>query len=92
MSRARLAMTAGVLLLIASCLLPCLPFLDLSGISMPYQDPTPEMLEKQAADITAAEHRLAVHAAIAGALAVIGLAAFIYAWKHRQTRKADHGI
>ena len=50
------------------------------------------MLEKQAADITAAEHRLAVHAAIAGALAVIGLAAFIYAWKHRQTRKADHGI
>ncbi|MFJ8582061.1 hypothetical protein [Micromonospora sp. NPDC093277] len=90
MSRARLALTAGVLLLVASCMLPCLPFLDLSGVSMPYQDPTPEMLEKQAADVAAAEHRLTVHTAIAGALALIGLAAFSYAWKHRRSRKTDH--
>ncbi len=92
MSRGRLALTAGVLLLVASCMLPCLPFLELSGISMPYQDPTPEMLEKQATDIAAAEHRLAVHAAISGALALIGLAAFFYAWKYRRSRKADHEV
>ena len=91
MSRARLALTAGVLLLVASCMLPCLPFLDLSGISMPYQDPTPEMLEKQAADIAAAERRLAVYAAVAGALAVIGLAAVVYAFTHRRSRKAGQG-
>ncbi len=92
MPRARLALTAGVLLLIASCLLPCLPLLDLSGVSMPYQDPTPGMIEKQTADIAAAEHRLALHAAIAGALALLGLAAFFYAWKHRRSLKADRGI
>ncbi|EWM66789.1 MULTISPECIES: hypothetical protein [unclassified Micromonospora] len=92
MSRARLALTAGVLLLVASCMLPCLPFLDLSGISMPYQDPTPEMLEKQAIDIAAAERKLALYAATAGALAVVGLAAVIYAFRHRRSRRADHGI
>ncbi|MEU8331992.1 hypothetical protein [Micromonospora sp. NPDC048839] len=41
---------------------------------------------------SALQGRFAVHAAIAGALAVLGLAALIYSWKHRRPGKADHGI
>jgi hypothetical protein len=89
MPRVRLAVTAAVLLLVVSCLVPCAPFADYAATSLPYQDPTPEMLKKQAAEIAAAEHRLAIHAAIAGVLAVLGLAALIYAWKNRRPRKAD---
>lgn len=89
MSRARLALAAGLLLLVAACLLPCLPLLDMSGSSIPYQDPTPEMLEEQAADVAAAERRLAAYAAIAGVLAVLALAAFVYAWKHRRHTGTD---
>ncbi|WP_433345876.1 hypothetical protein [Micromonospora sp. CA-111912] len=91
MSRARLAVAAGILLLVASCGLPCLPFLDLSAVSLPYQDPTPGMVEEQAEEIAAAEHRLAVYAVVAAVLAILGLAALIYAGKHRRPRKADHG-
>jgi hypothetical protein len=90
MSRTRLALTAGVILFVASCVLSSLAFLDLAETSMPYQDPTPEMLEKQAADIAAAERMFTVSTAIAGALALIGLAAFFYSRKHRQTRMTDH--
>lgn len=89
MPRVRLAVAAGVLLIVASCLVPCAPFADYAADSLPYQDPTLEMLKKQAEQIAAAEHRLAVHAAIAGVLAVLGLAALIYAWRNRRPRKAD---
>ncbi|MFI0791997.1 hypothetical protein ACH4OY_04730 [Micromonospora rubida] len=89
MSRSRLAVAAGIFLLVASCGLPCLPFLDLSAVSLPYQDPTPGMLEEQAEEIAAAEHRLAVYAVVAGVLAILGLAALIYAWKHRRSRMRD---
>jgi hypothetical protein len=71
MARSRLALSAGILLLIASCLLPCLPLMDMAGNSMPYQDPKPEMVTKQAADISAAQHRLVVAAAIGGVIAII---------------------
>ncbi|MFC0532803.1 hypothetical protein, partial [Phytohabitans kaempferiae] len=64
---------------------------ELAQTSMPYQDPTPEMLEKQAADIAAAERIFTVSTAIAGALALIGLAAFFYSRMHRQTRTTHHG-
>jgi hypothetical protein len=91
MTRVRLAVTVGVLLVLGSCVLACVPFLDLSADSLPYQDPTPEMVKKQAADIAAAEHKLAVHVWIAAALAVVGLAALIYAWCRRKPRGADLG-
>ncbi|GAA4437707.1 hypothetical protein [Phytohabitans houttuyneae] len=91
MSRSRLALNAVAILFVASCALSSLAFLDLAQTSMPYQDPTPEMLEKQAADIAAAERLFTVSTAIAGALALIGLAAFFHFRKHRQTRTTDHG-
>ncbi|WP_165949688.1 hypothetical protein [Micromonospora sp. KC207] len=53
-------------------------------MSLPYQDPTPEMLEKQAADLAAAERRLAMCAAVADALALVGVAALAYAWRRRR--------
>lgn len=86
MSRARLALTAGILLLVTSCLLPCVPLAEVSGGSMPYQDAPPELLTKQAAEVAAAEHRLVVAAAVAGALFVVALLAFWYAWRHRRPR------
>ena len=73
-----------MLLLIASCVLPCIPFLDVAGTSMPYQDPTPGMLTKQTAETAAAEHRLAVAAAIGVALALGGVTALIYAYRSRK--------
>jgi hypothetical protein len=86
MSRARLALAAGVLLLVAACLLPCFSFVLDAGSALPYQDPTPEMLAKQAAENAAAERRLAVFAVIGGILAVLGLIALVYAWRHRRSR------
>lgn len=83
MSRVRLALAAGFFLLVAACLLPCFSFLGMSGSSLPYQDPTPEMLEQQATDVAAAEQRFVMYAAVAGVLAVLAVVAFIYAWKHR---------
>jgi len=51
---------------------------------MPYQDPTPGMLTKQTAETAAAEHRLAVAAAIGVALALGGVTALIYAYRSRK--------
>ncbi len=86
MSRSRVALSVGVLLLLASCLLPCLPLLQVAGTSLPYQDPTPEMLQQHAANVAAAERRLAVCAAVAAALALLGLAALVlaYVWRRRR--------
>ncbi|SCE83287.1 hypothetical protein GA0070607_2119 [Micromonospora coriariae] len=82
MSRARLLTVVGVLLMLASCLLPCLTIVN--GMTLPDQDPTPEAIQQQNADALAFEQRFEVVAWIAAALAILGLAAFIYAWKHRR--------
>ncbi|MBB5829333.1 hypothetical protein [Micromonospora carbonacea] len=86
MSRARLALSVGILLLLAACLLPCLPLFQVAGMSLPYQDPTPELLRQHAANVAAAERRLAVCVAVAGALALLGLVALAlaYAWRRRR--------
>jgi hypothetical protein len=83
-SRLRIAYVAGTLLLVAACALPCASFAELSGASIPYQDPTPEMVQKQAAETAALEHQLVMRAWIGGALASAGLVALIYARRHRR--------
>ncbi|MFG2059355.1 hypothetical protein ACGFI9_35625 [Micromonospora sp. NPDC048930] len=82
MSRARLLTVVGVLLMLTSCLLPCLTVWN--DITLPDQDPTSAAIQQENADYVAAEQRFAVAAWIAAALAILGLAAFIYAWKHRR--------
>ncbi|MEV6816461.1 hypothetical protein [Micromonospora sp. NPDC051296] len=72
----------GVLLMLASCLLPCLTFWN--GITLPDQDPTPEAIQQENAEALAFEQRFQIAASIAGALAILGLAAFIYARKHHR--------
>jgi hypothetical protein len=89
MSRARLSAAAGALLLIAAILLPCGPASDYLGNAMPYQDPTEEMLQQQAAQATAIEHQLAIRGSVAAALAILGLAALIYAGRQRRSRQTD---
>ncbi|WP_346117054.1 hypothetical protein [Micromonospora coerulea] len=82
MSRARLLTVVGVLLMLTSCLLPCLTAWN--DITLPDQDPTPDVIQQQNAEHLAAEQRFEMAAWIAAALAILGLAALIYAWKHRQ--------
>lgn len=65
--------------MLAACLLPCLTFWN--GITLPDQDPTPEAIQQENADALAFEQRFQFAAWIAGALATLGLAAFIYARK-----------
>ena len=89
MSRTRLLTVVGVLLMLASCLLPCLTVWN--GITLPDQDPTPEAIQQQNAEAPAFEQRFKLVALIAVALAILGLAAFIYAWKHRQRSAPVHG-
>jgi hypothetical protein len=85
--RARLALVGGVLLLVAACVLPCGPFLDEGAASIPYQDPTPEMLQKQDAEIAAAREALAIRLWITAAVALVGLAATAYGlWQWRRRR------
>lgn len=79
MSRARMLTVLGVILMLAACLLPCLTFWN--GITLPDQDPTPEAIQQENADALAFEQRFQFAAWIAGALATLGLAAFIYARK-----------
>jgi hypothetical protein len=90
MPRAPLARYAGIALFVVAILLPCVPFMDVGGYSMPYQDPTPDMLKQQAADVAAAEHRLAVAITISGVLGVCGLIALIYARRQDRSRKASN--
>ncbi|MGR6320331.1 hypothetical protein Q2K19_24210 [Micromonospora soli] len=82
MSRTRLLTVVGVLLMLTSCLLPCLTFWN--GITLPDQDPTPEAIQQENAEALAFEQSFENSMWIAAALAILGLAAFIYAWKHRR--------
>jgi hypothetical protein len=83
-SRARLAFVVGIVLLVTACLTPCATFSELAGTSLPYQDPTAEMLQRQAAEVAALERRLGTLAWIAGGLAIAGLVLLIYARCNRQ--------
>ncbi|MFC0004451.1 hypothetical protein [Micromonospora siamensis] len=83
MSRARLATIVGILLLVAACLLPCVPFGDWAGGSLPPQDAPPDVLERQAAEIAAARHRLVLALAGAGVLAALGVAALVHGRRRR---------
>ncbi|WP_405114421.1 hypothetical protein OG559_09595 [Micromonospora sp. NBC_01405] len=82
MSRARLLAVVGALLMVASCLLPCLT--SFTGITLPDQDPTPEAIEQQNAEELAFEQRFELVALIAAGLAILGLALLVYAWIHRR--------
>ncbi|MEV0157170.1 hypothetical protein AB0H57_26055 [Micromonospora sp. NPDC050686] len=84
MSRPHPALIAGVLLLIAACVLPGIPFADLAGKSLPYQDAPPHLVEQHAAEVAATEHRLLVAAAIAVVLAVLGVTALVHGWRQRR--------
>jgi hypothetical protein len=84
MSRARIACGVGAVLLPTAFALPCLTFADLAGNAVPYQDPTAQMLAKQAADDAALYAQLVTRLWIGGVLAVIGVAALVYAWRHRR--------
>ncbi len=89
MSRARWTAAAGTLLLVAACVLPCGPLADYIGNSMPYPEPTAKLLQQQAAQAAAIERQLVIRASIAAVLAILGLAALIYARRRNRSRKTD---
>ncbi|MEO3746083.1 hypothetical protein [Plantactinospora sp. B5E13] len=85
MLRTRLALAAGALLVVGACVLPCGPLADEMGASFPYQDPTPEMLLRQAAEIAEARRVLVTRLWIAAGVAVVGLALLLYGiWRWRR--------
>lgn len=70
--RYRLALTIGGILIAAAWVIPCHLFARLSGASLPYQDPTPQMLAAQAAQVDAVEHELTLWGPVAMAVALLG--------------------
>ncbi|MFI6757973.1 hypothetical protein ACIBF5_02335 [Micromonospora sp. NPDC050417] len=92
MFRARVALILGVVFLLAACVLPCGPLNDELGASFPYQDPTPEMLQKQAVEIAQARQALAARLRITAVVAFVGLVATGYGlWRWSRTRRAGGG-
>jgi hypothetical protein len=85
-TRAWTALAAGLVLLATAFVVPCLTFADWAANGLPYQDPTTEMLQKQAADDAALRSQLVTRLWIGGGLAALGVAALIYAWRHRRGR------
>jgi hypothetical protein len=80
---------SGLVLLAAAVVLPCGPLGDYAGASMPYQDPTPEMLHKQAAEVAALGHDLAVRLQVSALIGLVALAALGYGlWSWRGTRRS----
>jgi LPXTG-motif cell wall-anchored protein len=89
MVRTRLVVIGGMLFLVTACLLTCGPFAEWSGASMPYQDPTPEMLQQQTTEVEALRHTLLVRSAMSLVLGLAGLGAFGYLlWRRRRERGA----
>lgn len=78
MTRARLSLITGIVLLSVACLLPCGVLAEWSGASLPYQDPTPDMLENQAAEVAILEKKLIVYVVVSGTLALLGICASAY--------------
>jgi hypothetical protein len=80
-------------LLIAAIFLPLGPASDYLGNAMPYQDPTEEMLQQQAARATALEHQLAIRGGIAAVLAILGSVALVYFGRQRhRSRPGGEGV
>jgi hypothetical protein len=75
----RVAFPVGVLLLVGAFVLPCLSWLDLSAASLPYQDVSPDLAQKQAADMAALDRELGIRLWIGAAMAFLGLTALGYA-------------
>ena len=81
---AKIAVASSAVFLLAAILLPCGPFLRWSAASLPYQDPTPEMVKRQAAELADLERTLLVHIGISVVLALASLAAFGCALRFRR--------
>ncbi|NJC71691.1 hypothetical protein HC031_18480 [Planosporangium thailandense] len=88
MSRSRLALICGIVLVAAAFVIPCRLFGDYAGASMPYQDPTSEMLRKQAAEVAALRHELVTRLEISALVGVVGMTALGWGlWTRRQERR-----
>lgn len=84
--RAWLSTGAGVALVAVACVLPCWTFTDLAGAALPYQDPTPEMLAEQTAEVSQLQKTLMLQLSIAAPLTLLGALALIYGvrrWRGR---------
>jgi hypothetical protein len=75
--RLRLIAILGAVLLGAATILLCGTIGDQFAASLPYQDPTPDMLQQQVADMATARHNAITRLWISAGLAIIGLTALI---------------
>lgn len=75
-------------MIVVACALPLRTFLELSGTSLPYQDPTPDMVAEQAARIAALERALVFDLSIATLSASLGALAITYGLRRRRRRGA----
>jgi hypothetical protein len=87
-SRVRAAIAVGVLLIVVAIALPCSTLIDLAGTGLPYQDPTAEMLQQQAAHLASLHRRMAVLGWISTGLVLAGVLVLVYAIRTRPERGA----
>lgn len=82
-----MSIAGGLLVIVAACT-PLEPILNWASGGLPYQDPTEEMLAKQAAEQAAAARNAMFWLVVAGALAAIGVALLVAGiWGVRRTRR-----
>jgi len=82
-TRARFSVIAGVAMIVIGCALPWRTFGEWSAASLPYQDPTPEMVAEQAARVSALEQALLIELSVAVVLASLGVFACSYGFRQR---------
>jgi hypothetical protein len=75
--RLRLVAILGAVLLLAAAVLLCGSLGDEFATSLPYQDPTPDLLHQQAVEMAAARHNTITRLWISGSLAIVGLTALV---------------
>lgn len=85
MTRSRLFLAIGLVLLAVAAVVPLGTLGALAGTSLPYQDPTPQLLEQQAARIASLQRELAVRASISGVLLAGSALTLVHAWRRRRT-------
>ncbi|MQA82850.1 MAG: hypothetical protein GEV10_31095 [Streptosporangiales bacterium] len=84
MTRSRVFLAVGLVLLAVALVVPLGTLGALAGTSLPYQDPTPQLLDEQAARIASLQRDLAVRASISGILIAGSALTLVYARRRRR--------
>jgi hypothetical protein len=79
---------AGATMVVVGAAIPVAIFTLTAGTSLPYQDPTPEMLAQQTREIAHASRMLAAGTAVGAVLIVAGIAVLVAVGRRRHMEES----